>query len=158
KINYTFFQSFQSFLYQKQIKVGEGYRSLQSTTIAKQLSTLKTLLGYVRKHGIAINGSYRDFIIKRGKLGVIALTEPEFLSLYHLDLTGDGKITLTNGTKTGGVSYATLAKVRDIFCFSCVTGLRYSDLMAIRWENIKGDEIRLMVTKTKQPLTIPLTG
>lgn len=51
-----------------------------------------------------------------------------------------------------------LAKVRDVFCFSCVTGLRYSDLMALRWENIKGNELRITVTKTKEQLTIPLTG
>lgn len=74
-IDYAFFNSFQTFLIKKRIKVGEDYKLLQNTTIAKQLSTLKTFLTYARQHGIVINESYRNFTVKREKLGVIALSE-----------------------------------------------------------------------------------
>lgn len=46
--------------------------------------------------------------------------------------------------------------MRDIFCFSCATGLRYSDLQQLKWEHIFEDEIRLNVKKTKTEQAIPL--
>ncbi|HVB02834.1 MAG TPA: hypothetical protein VNE41_03855, partial [Chitinophagaceae bacterium] len=68
------------------------------------------------------------------------MTDEEFQSLFDLDLSGNNR----------------LRQVRDVFCFSCTTGLRYSDLALLRREHIKGDEIKITVKKTKQSLTIPL--
>ncbi|MFC4210860.1 site-specific integrase [Pedobacter lithocola] len=131
-INYSFFQSFQNFL----IK----HRGINNITIAKQLSTLKTFLGYAKMNGIKITDSYRDFKIRKQKLEVIALTGDEFETLYNLDLSKNER----------------LAKVRDVFCFSCVTGLRYSDLAQLRREHIKATEICLTIKKTKEQLIIPI--
>ncbi len=83
---------------------------------------------------------YRDFKIKKDTLEIIALTNEEFETLFYMDLSKDKR----------------LAQVRDIFCFSCSTGLRYSDLDQLKREHIKNDEIRLTVKKTKELLTIPL--
>ena len=66
----------------------------------------------------------------------------EFESLINLDLSDNKR----------------LDQVRDVFCFSCTTGLRYSDLNLLRREHIKGDEIRFTVKKTKELLTIPLNA
>ena len=132
EINYAFFQSFQNYL----IK----YRSINNVTIAKQLSTLKTFLGYAKKHNIEVVESYRNFKIKRQKLEVIALTGEEFQTLFDFDLTRNKR----------------LAHVRDVFCFSCATGLRYSDMEQLRTEHISSTEIRITVKKTKEPLIIPL--
>jgi len=46
--------------------------------------------------------------------------------------------------------------VRDALRFSCVTGLRYSDLAQLKRENIKKDEIKITIKKTKELLTIPM--
>lgn len=132
-IDYTFLKSFENFLIQ--------YRDLANTTVAKQLSTLKTFLGYARMHGVTVNDRYRDFKIKRQGLEVIALTQNEFDALFNLDLS--------NNTR--------LRHVRDVFCFSCVTGFRYSDLKQLRREHIKEAEIILTVTKTKERLIVPLS-
>lgn len=132
-IDYSFFQSFQNFLIDSQ--------KLNNTTVAKQLSTVKTFLNYARTQGIAVSLKYKDFKIKRETLEVIALTNEEFEGLLHFDLTGNKR----------------LAQVRDVFCFACATGLRYSDLAQLKREHMKDGEIRLIVKKTKQPLTIPLT-
>ncbi len=70
---------------------------------------------------------------------VIALTNEEFETLFSYDLPKNR-----------------LAQIRDVFCFSCATGLRYSDLAQLKREHIKKDEIRLTVTKTKELLSIPL--
>jgi integrase len=141
-IDYAFFLRFQNFLIgrTKTDSKGEISPLLNNTTIAKALSTLKTFLGYARKHGIKVNDSYRDFSIKREKLEVIALNEDEFNALLKIDLSQNKK----------------LDKVRDIFCFSCATGLRVSDLEQLKREHIKNDEINLIVKKTKTELTIPL--
>lgn len=144
KIDYSFFQKFQTFLIQrtKKSKAGEISPMLNNTTIAKALSTLKTFLGYARKHGIKVNNSYRDFTIKREKLEVIALTQEEFNSLLKEDLTNNKR----------------LGKVRDIFCFACATGLRYSDIAQLKREHIADNFIKLTIKKTKTELTIPLNS
>ena len=142
KIDYSFFQSFQNFLIgRKKIVAGKSVPMLNNTTIAKQLSTVKTFLNYAKKQGINITDKYKDFTIKKENLEVIALTNEEFETLFYLDLANNKK----------------LAQVRDIFCFACATGLRYSDLFQLKRENIKTDEIRITVKKTKEPLAIPLT-
>lgn len=142
KLDYAFFQRFQNFLIEctKTDINGNVSPMLNNTTIAKALSTLKTLIGYARKNGIKINEGYRDFTIKKEKLEVVALTQDEFDKLRTIDLSVNKK----------------LDRVRDIFCFSCATGLRVSDLLQLKREHIKGDEIKLVVTKTKRALTVPL--
>lgn len=142
-IDYKFFQSFQNFLISRNKKNSNGETTslLNNTTIAKVLSTLKTFLGYAKHHGIEINATYQNFKIKRETLEVIALTQTEFDDLYSLNLSDNKR----------------LEQVRDVFCFSCVTGLRYSDLKQLRKEHIKENEICLTVTKTKERLIVPLT-
>lgn len=98
-------------------------------------------MGYAKHHGIEINATYQNFKIKRETLEVIALTQTEFDDLYSLNLSDNKR----------------LEQVRDVFCFSCVTGLRYSDLKQLRKEHIKENEICLTVTKTKERLIVPLT-
>ncbi|MCC8426587.1 site-specific integrase [Mucilaginibacter sp. UR6-11] len=131
-INKAFFERFQSFL------ISDG--KLNNTTIAKVLSTLKTFLSYAEENDILVNGNYRKFQIKREKLEVIALTNDEFTALLEKDFTENKKFD----------------RVRDIFCFSCATGLRVSDLIQLKREHIKKDEIKLTVKKTKTELIIPL--
>ncbi len=146
-IDYKFFQDFQTFLITDTgtttNRKGETVqrKALSNSTAGKQLSTIKTFLNYAKKHGIEVSDKYREFTIKRDSLEVIALTNREFESIYYLDLFKNKK----------------LCQVRDVFCLGCTTGLRYSDLAQLRREHIKEDEIKLTVTKTKQPLTIPLT-
>lgn len=138
RIDYSFFLEFQNFLINNKTKRSPA--GLGNVTIAKQLSTLKTFLSYARIHGIKVSEGYKDFKIKREPLEVIALTNEEFETLYNFDLSQNKK----------------LDQVRDVFCFSCATGLRYSDLAQLKREHIKDGEIRITVTKTRQKLTIPL--
>lgn len=142
-MDYSFMQSFQNFLIKwKVVNPETGHvHTLYNISIAKQLSTLKTFLGYATFKGIKVNPGYKTFRIKREKLEVIALNQKEFDALYTLDLKKNKR----------------LDQVRDIFLFSCVTGYRYSDLRQLRREHIKKDEIRLTTTKTKEPLVVPLT-
>lgn len=128
-----YLRSFQAYLYEK--------HDLNSITVAKQLSTLKTFLNYAQKRGIEVNANYKSFIIERDTdLEVIALTQDEFNTLWSMDLTGKPR----------------LSAIRDVFLFSCVTGMRFSDLEQLNWNQIKADYIQQTVTKTKAKLKIPL--
>ncbi|HEY0055877.1 MAG TPA: site-specific integrase [Pedobacter sp.] len=141
-IDYIFFQKFQTFLIKrtKSDKAGNISPMLNNTTIAKALSTLKTFLGYARKSGIKVNGTYKDFEIKKQSLEVIALDQDEFDAILNKDFNGNAR----------------LEKARDLLIFSCTTGLRVSDMLQLRREHINNNTITLKVTKTKQDLSIPL--
>ncbi len=142
-IDFNFFQSFQNYLYKdKTDSNGKVIKGLNNTTSAKQLSTIKTFLNYAKQQGVAVSDKYKDFKIKREALEVIALTNEEFETLYNMELSENKR----------------LAQVRDVFCFACTTGLRYSDLNQLKREHIKNDEIKLTVKKTRDFLTIPLNS
>ncbi len=139
------FQSFLAETKYKTSKKGKSYeRSMNNVTAAKQISTLKTLLNYARTlYKIKVNPDYRDFKVSRkdSDFEVITLTQDEFLAIYNLDLSGNSR----------------LDAVRDVFCFSCATGLRFSDLKQLKREHIRKDNtIRMTASKTSQKLVIPL--
>lgn len=139
-MDYDFFLAFQNFLFDHVTAQG---KTLNNITVAKQLSTLKTFLGYAKKSKIAVNEGYRDFVIKRQKLEVIALHEDEFYKVYNLDLSTNPR----------------LDRVRDVFCFSCMVGYRYSDLAQFRRHHLKNeDTIVLTSEKVKKLLTTPLNS
>lgn len=132
--DYAFMQSFYNFCV-------ETKKYVNHTSI-KKLTCIKTMLKTAAvKYGYPTNTSYVNFSVQRDNLEVIALTEKEFNSIVELDLTGNKR----------------LDRVRDIFVFSCATGLRYSDLENLKRENIKDGFIKIIVKKTREALKIPIT-
>lgn len=49
-----------------------------------------------------------------------------------------------------------LEKVRDVFCFSCHTGLRLSDILSLKKEHIQNGYLTKYIVKTRQKISIPL--
>ncbi|HTN08848.1 site-specific integrase [Agriterribacter sp.] len=118
-------------------------KGMNNITIAKQISTLKTLLKYARtQYKIDVNATYQDFKVARkdSNFEVVTLTNDEFLKLYNIDLSENKR----------------LDRVRDVFCFACATGLRYSDLQQLKREHIRHNTIKMTASKTGQRLEIPL--
>ncbi|WP_158010770.1 site-specific integrase [Hymenobacter lapidarius] len=76
---------------------------------------------------------------------MLALTRTELSSLEHVDLSG---LSDTNR----------LENARALFLISCYTGLRFSDVAALRPEHQNGEWLELRAKKTKDKLTIPLRG
>lgn len=72
-----------------------------------------------------------------------------FLTIEEVNLLADLKIPEHE---------AFLQKSKDMFLFSCYTGLRYSDIYNLKWGNIKlnPDRIETEIVKTGKPLFIPL--
>lgn len=113
-----------------------------NTTIAKEVKSLKQFFRYVHKIGLCdcsslINAKVR--LKKASKPNVIYLTKDELKKLETCEF---------------GTDY--LTKTRDIFLFSSMTGLRYSDAQSIGKSNLIGRTIRFTTQKTDDTLNIPL--
>lgn len=121
--------------------VNNGYRN--NTTYA-QMKGLKTLLRFGSKSGYQVN---KDALDLRKEI----LTPPKRVIFLHYDELQ----TLLN------YSYPeekdALEKYRDMFCFMCMTGLRYSDMIALTKAALLDDGfLELYTEKTDEYLKIPI--
>ncbi|TKB95742.1 site-specific integrase [Pedobacter cryophilus] len=106
---------------------------------------LKAMINQAIMKGYMNENPYRYFKIKS------AVGNRKFLSIDEVKQIMVLEIPANNGF---------LNRVKDLFLFSCFTGLRYSDVVNVRWENIKSEpeRIEIQVKKTDKPLTIPLSS
>jgi len=78
------------------------------------------------------NSEYIKFKAKEDNIEVIHLTYKELMSLYNYKFKS-----------------IRLSQVRDVYCFGCFTGLRFSDIQALNSSNIMGDYISMTILKTR---------
>ncbi len=74
---------------------------------------------------------------------VIHLTNKELLKVYKYEFIEDN---------------ISLERVRDVFCFCCFTGLRYSDVAALKRSDVKSTCIEIVTQKTADGLKIELNN
>lgn len=105
---------------------------------------LKAMCNEAIKKGYLTKNPYRYFKIKASTSQREFLTIAEVKNLMNLELPQEE--TYQQHTL-------------QLFLFSSFTGLRYSDVMNLTWENIKADDdtITLMQSKTSKYINIPLT-
>ncbi|WP_157780890.1 site-specific integrase [Hymenobacter sedentarius] len=118
---------------------------LQDNSIAKLLAHLKHFLGDAHESGHTTLQDYKRWHWKRQDPDVLALTRAELSALERVDLSG-----LSDTDR--------LENARALFLISCYTGLRFSDVAALRPEHQNGEWLELRAQKTKEKLTIPLRG
>ncbi|PRY14368.1 site-specific recombinase XerD [Pontibacter ummariensis] len=111
-------------------------------TLWKDFTTLKTFMAWAMERGLHQNLAFKKFKAPQKDVEIIYLTEKELMMLY------DAKIPV--GSK--------LDKVRDVFCFGCFTGQRYSDIANLKHSDIKGDKWVLRTVKTDRAHQVPLNG
>lgn len=111
-----------------------------NNTVSKYFDCLKTFLHWSAERKVNNNLEFMKFKSKNEKTDIIYLTENELNALMELDLK----------------DRPALMKVRDVFCFACFTGQRFSDVSNIKRNDIKGKFWHLRVTKTRDILKIPL--
>ena len=113
---------------------------LTDNTIAKQVATLKRFMKYAADRGYHTNRGYEQLRWKRQEPDIMTLTAEEVRNLEELELT----------------SRPYLDNTRNLFLLSCYTGLRYSDLVSLRPEHLRGTILRITTQKTRETITVPL--
>ena len=112
-----------------------------NNTISKYIKVLKSFLNYATDQGYNRNMTYKKFSAKEDEGEVIFLTWDQLKKLYSMEIES-----------------SCLSQVRDVFCFGCFTGLRYSDIYNLKKSDVKGDFIFLNTIKTKEGNKIPLNS
>ena len=137
---------------------------MQDVSVKKELKLLKWFFrwavkkGYLREKAFDYDAKTRDT-----KKPVIFLSPEELLQLLEYSIPEDGaevKLTKHNGEEyTKVISNAeSLAKSRDLFCFCCFTGLRYSDMARLRKTDIRNGALHITTQKTDDSLVIELSN
>ena len=120
-------------------------RAMNRNSANKVLKKLKTLMLNAIKKQVLVENPFTGFVIHHVRVNKVALTAEELELLKRHDL-GDN---------------LSLQNVRNLFLFSAMTGLRYSDAAALTPNDItKGNDGRLWITitqrKTQDPLHVPM--
>lgn len=120
-------------------------KNLRNSTIGKQVGFLKWFLRWAFKKGHHNNNAFESFKpkLKNTQKKVI------FLTWNELNKLRDYKIPATK-------QY--LERVRDVFLFTCFTGLRHSDVYNLKTSDIKDNHIEITTVKTADSLIIELNN
>jgi site-specific recombinase XerD len=136
KVTYEFINAYGLFL--------RSEYDLHKNTINKYHSRLRTILLRAQAEGIINKQPYSNFKL------VTTKTERTFLNSEDLDKVV--KVDLSHNSS--------LDRVRDLFIFSCYTGLRFQDAQNLRIENLTKHKtkylIRYLQQKTGGAVDIPL--
>lgn len=111
-------------------------------TVVKYSKTLKSFINWATERGYNSNEDFKKFKIDSEKEpAIIYLNWKELMHLYNLKIESEP-----------------LRQVRDVFCFGCFTGQRYSDIENLKPEHIVNDIwINAPIkSHTSKPLYIPL--
>nr|WP_321407869.1 tyrosine-type recombinase/integrase [uncultured Carboxylicivirga sp.] len=128
-----------SHFYEKYISYLVHERKLSNSTIARDTKYLKTFLSWAFEKGFNKNLQFKKFKFKSSESQIFFLTWDELMLLYNHKLKNN----------------ELLKRTRDIFCFGCFTGMRFSDIMNLQNENIEGDYINFTTIKTNDHCSIP---
>lgn len=132
-INIQLFDAFKEYGYCiREKQVSDGYMD-------RIKRVLNTFLNWARDRGYYTGTEHLKFKTPVNDSKIITLTPDEFKSLYYFEFENPK-----------------FQRVADIFCFGCLTGLRFSDLMKLKPEHIQGDYIYMTIQKTKSPVEIPI--
>lgn len=120
--------------------IERGYRNSYT---AKMYDFLKTVLLWAKANGDLTSAALDTFKLRlkasENKEAVVYLTWSELMRLYECQFPRES-----------------LDRVRDVFCFCCFTGLRYSDVKKLRRADIHTDYIQVVTQKTTDALKIEL--
>ncbi|HET6256217.1 MAG TPA: site-specific integrase [Puia sp.] len=147
--NQAFFDRYEKFLVTKEhpfLKEDEAKRGLFNDTIFKYCATLRSFLQWSYENGYHQNaGAFSKIktqIKRKAKNEIVALTEDEVFKLLEKDFSATPR----------------LEKVRDLFCFGCFTGQRFSDIMRFSRDDFDGKKWDFMSIKVKKRVIVPFTG
>jgi len=114
-------------------------RKTRTNYFAKITAVLKSFLNWAAERDYYTGIKHRKFQAPEKNIDVVFLTIEEFQNL--------SSFTFENPK---------LDRVRDVYCFGCLTGLRFSDLMQLRRDHLKNGYIEKIIQKVKEPAKIPI--
>jgi site-specific recombinase XerD len=119
---------------------------MMNSTITKSINNVKWLLRWAKANKLYKGDIHIGFSAKlKGSNGkhktIIYLSWDELIKLYNLELTNKS-----------------LQNVRDVFCFCCFTGLRYSDAAKLRKTDLYDNYISVVTEKTDEAINIDLNN
>ena len=118
-------------------------KEMRNSTIQSQIKLLKWFLRWAFRKGYHTNIAYDSFRpkLRTTQKKVIFLTWDELTKLREYQIP---------------VTKQYLERVRDVFLFTCFTGLRYSDAYNLKRSDIKNNWIEVTTVKTADSLKIEL--
>ena len=127
------------------------YRGVNGQVIAPH-----TVCGYLTVFSAALNWAVRNDFISENPFSKLSPQDrpkkPESQREY---------LQIDEIKKLISTKCPTREDVKQAFLFSCYCGLRYSDIIALRWCDIRQDgdtwRVEIIMKKTKDPIYIPLS-
>lgn len=110
-----------------------------NNTVGGYIKNLKVFLIYAFDHEYTKQVyNLKKFKVFHNESDSVYLTERELMTIYRKDYS------------------KRLKPVKDIFCFACFTGLRFSDIDKLNNTHIKDNYLEIKTEKTKENVRIPL--
>ncbi len=121
-------------------------KRLSNSYVFKSMKDIKTFLNWATKKGYNRNIKYQSYQQR-----------------FHDETTSDTAVNhfaLTPEELQSIMTFPThrqaIDRARDVFVFCCFTGLRFSEVMALKRSNMDGDILDTTAQKTRQRKRIPL--
>jgi integrase len=129
-VDLTWYEYFTSYLYKT--------RNHSMNTAAKHIKNVKALMKRALLKEKHSNVKFMNMTKNWKDSDAIYLSEEEIKNIYALQLPKE------------------LEDSRNVFVFSCLSGLRFSDVSNLKKHHWKGNFIEIRTVKTEDPLRIPL--
>ena len=137
QIDLKFIEDFDTFLKKTSVISVAG--------IFNRHKNMKAVLRQALKQKLIQENPYEDFKFKRG--------EPKFGHLTNGEINAIKNMAFDDEKNAAGLQIT-----KDMFLFSCFTGLRFSDVHRLTWHNVIDMKYLSLVTKkTKTKVNIPLS-
>jgi integrase len=115
----------------------------KKNTVVKTFKRMKTVLNEAIRQNIIKKNPFTEYKLSYEKTNKSYLEIDELAKLENLYNDENLHISMKN--------------VLQIFLFSCYTGLRFNDVVSLKKENIKDEQLNLIMHKTNELIIIPLT-
>lgn len=114
-------------------------RELDTNTFVSYVEKFKAFLSWSNDNDYYSGIEHKKYSIREKEKNIVFLTPEEFKLLYNYEFKNER-----------------LEKARDLYCFGCLTGLRFSDISTLKDIHISGDYIDKNIIKTKVDDRIPI--
>ncbi len=139
----VYFKNIDNTFYKKFIEY-HRQQGFKNSYAARNLELFRWFMNWASEQGYNLNMTYKTFKTPQGELQkfedkALYLTPDELMRLYKMQIKNP-----------------VLVSVKDIFCFGCFTGLRYSDIMRLTQDNINKNKVTYTIEKPYRNIEMPL--